>query len=208
MQIPLVVTLWEGAQFSGKRRTIVEDTKYLSDQVFNDLTSSIIVSPGPDYDAWKNGHGGSEPTVSLFEHFNYGGAELVLKVGAYPNINLLYNFGKVISSVRFSPAFGPIWLKKDIPLVVEIYDLPNFQGKSAVIVQNVANLPNILGIDFNDMTTSVRVKKGPNYVVGKKAQLFRDFNYMGGSIQLDPGDYPNLLASHGFDNIISSIKVE
>ena len=206
MQIPLVVALWEHAGFGGRKRVIVENTPSLVLQAFNDKVSAIGVHRGPDYDAWKNAHGKQEPTVGFYQHINYGGAVLILPAGEYGNIHLLYNFGDVISSVKFNvtpPQTHPI---QPIPLVVELYESVNYSGRRAVMVQDVPNIISYLGSEFNDITTSVRVKKGPNYTAGIKAELYRDVNYMGGSIQLDPGDYPNIGVSHGFNDVVSGIR--
>lgn len=49
--------------------------------------------------------------------------------------------------------------------------------------------------------------RGPSYEPGMKIRLFRDVNYMGGEVALDPGDYPNIGVSHGFNDVVSSVKV-
>jgi hypothetical protein len=79
MAIPLVLVLWENANFGGCRRSLVSDTPDLGGQGFNDVTSSVGVHPGPDYFTYKNAHGGAEPTVTLYEDIGYGGAALELK---------------------------------------------------------------------------------------------------------------------------------
>jgi hypothetical protein len=207
MQIPLVIALWEHAGFVGRRRVVVANTPNLVLQGFNDIVSAVGVHPGPDYAAWKAAHGGKEPTVGLYEHVNYGGAVLTLTAGAYANIHRLFNFGDVISSVAINPALPMAAAITPIPLVVEIFEHANFDGRRAAIVEDVPNVPAYLGWEFNDLVTAVRVKPGPNYTPGVKAQLFRDVGFLGGSIQLDPGDFPNIGASHGFNDVVSSIKV-
>src|SRR5262249_30826046 len=186
---------------------IVENTTNLLLQAFNDKTSAIGVHPGPDYAAWKTAHGGREPTVGLYEDINFGGAALILTNGAYANIHLLYNFGDQISSVRFNPPSGSAGTISPIPLVVELYENANFTGNRLVVVEDSANVILDFGSEFNDVVTSVRVKQGPNYAPGKQAQLFRDITYLGGKIDLPPGDYPDIGASHGFNDVVSSVKV-
>jgi hypothetical protein len=141
----------------------------------------------------------------LYEHANYGGAALILTAGAYANIHLLFNFGDVVSSVRINPAQSAAGTISPIPLVVELYEHASFNGNRLVIVENAVNIPSSFGSEFNDVTTAVRVKAGPNFTAGKKAELFRDVNFAGGSIQLAPGDYPNIGASHGFNDVVSSV---
>jgi hypothetical protein len=206
-QIPLVVALWEHVGFGGRKRLVVEDTPNLVLQAFNDKTSAIGVHPGPDYVAWKNAHGGKEPTVGFYEHINYGGALLTLTTGAYANIHLLHNYGDTISSVKFNPVPAGAGTIGPIPLVVEIYEHANFTGRRAVVVEDSSNVITDFGSDFNDIVSSVRVKEGPGFVAGKQAQLFRDINFLGGKVDLPPGDYANIGTSHGFNDVVSSVKV-
>src|SRR5438094_10041194 len=121
MAIPVVAELWEDVNFGGSRRTIIEDTSYVGFQGFNDKTSSIKVHPGPDYAAWKAANNGREPVVGFYEHLNFGGGSLLLTAGEYPNIHLGYNFGDVISSVRFNPAPGGPRPIAPIRLIVELF---------------------------------------------------------------------------------------
>lgn len=207
IQIPLVVALWENVGFSGRKRLVVEDTSNLVLQVFNDKASAIGVHPGPDYNAWKAAHGGKEPTVGLYDDVNFGGAVLILTTGAYANIHLLHNFGDQISSVRFNPTPPGAGTIAPIPLVVELFADANFTGNRIVVVEDSSNVISDFGSEFNDVVTAVRVKQGPSFVAGKQAQLFRDINFLGGKIDLPPGDYPNIGASHGFNDVVSSIKV-
>lgn len=205
--IPLIAVLWEHPGFAGRKRSLVMDMPNLLLQAFNDRASAIGIHPGPDYAAWKTAHGGKEPTVGFYEHVNYGGAALILPAGAYANIHLLFNFGDAISSVRFNPAPPAAGAITNIPLVVELFSDVNFNGNRIQIIQDSANIPTDFGSEFNDVVSSVRVIQGPNFVAGKQAQLFRDPNYMGGKIDLPPGTYPNIGASHGFNDVVSSIKV-
>lgn len=207
MQIPLVVALWEHSGFGGRKRLFVENASNLANNAFDDKVSAIGIHPGPDYVAWKNAHNGQEPTVGFYEHPNYGGAVLILTAGAYSNITTLYNFNDQISSLRFFPPYPGAATISPIKLIVELYADANYSGKRLIVVENSANITNDFGSDFNDVTTSVRVKAGPNFSAGNKALLYRDPNYMGGMIDLVPGNYPNIGTSHGFNDVISSIKV-
>ena len=141
--IPLVIALWEHAGFGGRKRLMVEDTPNLVLQVFNDKAPAVGVHPGPDYAAWKNAHGRKETTVGLYEHVNYGDAVLLLTTGAYANIHLLFNFGDVISSVRFNPTPPGAGTIAPIPLIVELYEHANFTGNRLVVVEDAADIPPI-----------------------------------------------------------------
>lgn len=206
-QIPLVIALWEHPDYGGRKRVIVEDTKDLDQTSFNDKTSAVGVHPGPDYAAWKTANGGKEPEVGLYEHINYGGACLRLTVGGYRNISRLFNFNDAISSVKINPPPPGAHQIAPISLIVEIYEHDNYKGRRLVVVENSYSITNEFGSDFNDITTSVRVRPGPNYAQGMTAKLYRDNNYQGGMVELGVGDYPNIGASHGFNDVISSIKV-
>ncbi|MFC0776233.1 hypothetical protein [Terrimonas alba] len=206
--IPLVIALWEHANFQGRKRLFVTDASDLGRNAFNDKTSAIGVHPGPDYAAWKAANGGTEPVVSLYEHVNYGGAALTLKAGGYANIHTLYNFGDKISSLRFNPPVRLPGTIAPIPIYLELYQHTNFQGNRLVVVENSVNIPQDFGSEFNDVASSIRVFRGPNYAQGNKAELFRDYNFLGGKIELDPGDYPNIAgAPYGFNDVVSSIRI-
>ena len=205
--VPLVAALWENANFGGRKRLLVDDTSNLATQVFSDRTSAIGVHPGPDYAAWKAAHGNREPTITFYENVGYGGAALRLTTGAYANIHSLYNFGDRISSVRFNAAPEAVNPISNIPLIVELYSNANFTGNRLIVVENSSNVINDFGSEFNDVVSSVRVRQGPSFTPEKVAQLFRDPNYLGGKIDLAPGNYANIGASHGFNDVVTSIKV-
>ena len=208
MQIPLVVVLWEHYNFVGRRRTIIQDTPNLYLQGFNDVVSSVVVHPGPNYDAWKAAHAGKEPTVGLYEHFYYGGAVLTLTVGEYRNIFALANFNDILSSIRFNPVPPIPGTFQPIRVVAEIFADPNFSGFRAVIVENVGHLQNYAGDLFNDAITSIKVYEGPNFQLGDQAHFYPHPDYQGGGIHLGPGIYPHIGAPpYLFDDVISSIKV-
>lgn len=132
---------------------------------------------------------------------------LRLTAGAYANIHLLHNFGDAVSSVRFNPPHPDTHAIRPIRLVVELYQHINFGGDRIVIVESSSNLILDFGTEFNDVTSSVRVRRGPDFAAGNVAQLHRDVNFLGGKIDLAPGDYPNLITSHGFNDVASSIRV-
>ena len=207
IQIPLVVALWEHPNYTGRRRLVVEDIRDLTRLSFNNIASSVGVHPGPDYTAWKAANGGKEPTVGLYADTNYGSAVLMLKAGGYPNIRTLYNFEDTISSVKFNPAILVAHSITPVPLIVELYK-DGFNGNYIVVVENCPDISAVFGSDFNDVTTAVRVKKGPDWTAGNVAKLFRntDYNPQPG-IDLPPGDYPNIGTSHSFNDVVSSIQV-
>lgn len=110
--IPLVVALWENKGYHGRKRLLVEDTPNLSLLNFDNTAQAIGVHPGPDYDAWKQAHGGEEPVVVFYQDSDYRGYGLILQTSAWPSIDapilayhdqVDFNFNGQISSVRFNP---------------------------------------------------------------------------------------------------------
>ncbi|HTD98933.1 MAG TPA: hypothetical protein VK668_06580 [Mucilaginibacter sp.] len=205
--IPIVVTLWENPNFTGRKRLLVDDTENLPDENFNDVTSSITIQPGPDYLAWKSVNGGREPSAAFFKYAGYLEPAITLTVGIYANIQTAYNFGDVISSVKFNPLPIPGTITS-IPVVVELFDDTEFKGKRIVIVEDSSNFSADFGPDFDNCVGSVIVTQGPNWTEGSKAQLFQDINWNGRYLELPVGRYPNIGQSNLFNNITSSIKTK
>lgn len=196
-KIPIIVALWQHSGYGGRRVLLTEDTPILSRFNFNDITSAIGIHPGPDFDP------AAHYAVAFYEHANYGGARIVLTPGAYPSLSP-WNFNDKISSVDFNPKPN-VPVISPIPLVVELYEHSNYRGKKCIILEDVADIHSYA--EFGDIVSSVKVFRGPNYTPGKKAVLYRDVNYRGGSIELDVGSYPNIGTTHGFNDVLSSIKV-
>lgn len=206
--IPIVVVLWQHSRFGGKRCPLLGNTPRLSDYGFNDLTSAIGIHPGPNYNP------NVTYRVGFWEHAWYHGGRLMLAQGAYPSMSRPYNFNDIISAVRFysPPLKTQVYLHpmnapriSPIPLVVELYQHSNYRGRRLNVVENISNIHSYA--DFGDIVTAVRVHKGPNYTAGKKARLYRHVNYMGGYIELGVGNYPNIGVSHGFNDVVSSVKI-
>lgn len=209
MTIPLILVLWEHPGFGGRRRTFVDDTRDLNQHGFNDRASAVGVHPGPGYEAWKATHGGREPTVTLFEHPGFGGAALTLTNGAYANLDKVYAFGDAISSVRFNAPPNAAAKIAPVRLIVELFRHPSFQGERAVIIESVPDLRTYLGTEWNDVTSSVRVRRGPDFRAGDVVKLLRDPVGPGAppeQLPLGPGDYADLRA-HNFDDVLTAIQL-
>lgn len=90
-------------------------------------------------------------------------------------------------------------------LVVEVFDQPNFQGRSTTVVEPVRRTQDI---GFQDNIQSVKVYKGPAFSSGPtyKALLYEHENFTGRKIALTPGFYPNLAdVALDFAGVVSSI---
>ena len=86
---PTEVILYKDARFSGRSWKLIDDTPDLTPMGFNDIVSSIEVTFGE---------------CTVFQHVNYQGRSLVLKMGRYDMDYLQKNLGNdVISSVRMAP---------------------------------------------------------------------------------------------------------
>jgi hypothetical protein len=109
--------------------------------------------------------------------------------------------------VRINPPTSLPKTIQPIPLVVELYEHANFMGNRLIVVEDSSNIPVDFGSEFNDVTTSVRVRKGPDFKDGNKAGLFRDVGWRAGGIALPPGDYPNIGTSHAFTDVVSSVSI-
>jgi len=205
--IPIVIVLWQHSSYGGIRCPLLRNTPNLTDYGFNDMTSAIGIHPGPNYDP------NVTYRVGFFEASSYRGCRLVLAQGAYPCVSRPYNFSDIISSVRiYPPLNGRVSLNpvdaptiRPIPLVVELYQHSNYRGRRLNVVENIPNIHSYA--NFGDLVTTVRVTQGPNYTSGIKTRLFRDVNYRGGYVELDVGNYPNIGTSHGFNDVVSSIKI-
>ncbi|XP_064391057.1 epidermal differentiation-specific protein-like [Halichondria panicea] len=86
---PAEISLFEHANYDGKRMQLSKDTPTLVPLGFNDIVSSIEVIFGD----W-----------TVYEHVDYKGKSLDLKVGKYDIDYIKTNLGNdVISSVRLTP---------------------------------------------------------------------------------------------------------
>ena len=207
MMIPLVAALWEDINFQGRKRVFVSDAPNLILKAFHATISSIEVHPGPDYIQWKKTNGGTEPSISFFQDINFGGESITLTVREYPDIHDAFDFGDLISSVKFNSLPQRPNAISPISLVVELFNNKNYSGSTIVIVEDSSDIPTDFLSEFNYVVRSVIVTPGPYYTAGDKAQLFRDINWGGGHIDLYPGSYPDIQASHGFYDIARAIKI-
>lgn len=197
--IPIIVVLWQHENYGGRRVILTEDTADLGVYNFHDSASAIGIHPGPDYNSSQNYQ------VSFYQHSNYRGGQLVLTPGAYPTLKKPYNFENTISSVNLFRGIPSAPSIRPIRVVAELYEHANYRGKRLNILENVSNIHSYS--DFGDIVSSVKVFEGPDYTSGSKARLCRDTSGRGGCIELEVGEYPNLSASHGFNDVVSSIYV-
>ncbi len=85
---PTEIILYEHDRFSGRSMKLIDDTTDLTPMGFNDIVSSIEVTSGE---------------CTVYEHVNYQGKSLVLKMGRFDMDFIQKNLGNdIISSVRLT----------------------------------------------------------------------------------------------------------
>ncbi|MGK7938663.1 MAG: hypothetical protein AB4062_00595 [Crocosphaera sp.] len=207
-EIPLIVELYDhffskssiwGAG-PGRRLLLSHDTPdLLTPYQMSNTVSSLKIRPGPDYDP------NADYEVSFYRDANYISTQLVLQPGEYGDVHYPpIDFGDVITSVKFNQGVPPAPPVSQIPVVAELYDRVNYEGRKLIIFEDVENLTTYSA--YNNLTSSVKVFKGPNYTPGDKIRLYNSFDGDGDYIELEPGEYPDLQQSHTFGNQTSSTR--
>ena len=124
------VTLFEHADFKGKKLTLCQSTPDLRKDNFNDKASCVEVSAG----YWR-----------LWEHINYGGRFWVVGPGHYGFSELSEKIGNdCISSVEKLST-------------IQLYEHAGFQGRELILHNST---PDLRKLDFNDKASSVVVSEG------------------------------------------------
>ena len=199
--IPLIVELYQNLFWRGNpgwRLLLSQDTPDLALYNMNNRTSSLKIRPGPNFDPNANYE------VSFYRDPNYLSSQLVLTPGEYPDLQTPMLFGDAISSVKFNQGVPPAPVVSPIPVVAELYDRVNYTGRKLIIFEDVDDLATYSS--YNNLTTSVKVFKGPNYSPGDKIRLYQNPDASGNYIDLEPGEYPDLQQSHTFTNRTSSTR--
>lgn len=204
----LVVEVFEHVNYQGRKATIIESVPNTDDVGAQDIISSIKIYQGPAFKASPN------YKAIFYEHTNHQGRKLVLSPGFYPNIhNIPYNFGDIISSIAFTPAAHPTSPDYGtIPVIIEVFRDLDFRGKKSAIMRDVSDLK---GIGMDNVISSLRVQRGPNFPFSGCHVIFYDQpNFEGRrlDIKLTPREYQatfrNLHNIHqAFSDIISSVKI-
>ncbi len=205
----LVVEIFRDPYFRGPRGIVIDNVPFTQSIGFQDTISSVRVYRGPGYATSPN------YKVIFHEHRDYRGRQLVLGPGYYPDLHdIAYDFGDIISSISFGPALvttGPDY--GTIPLIVEVYQHVNFQGRKVTVLRDISHTEQI---GLHDAISSIRVFRGPNFPPsGCKAIFYEHIEFEGQSLEvaLGPLEYhkelPDLYTQpRFFGAIISSIKLE
>ena len=184
------ISLFEAPGFGGRVVTLRASAPSVSNVGFNDRTSSIVVRAG----RWE---------VCSDDEFR--GDCAIFEAGQYPSLD--GRFDKRVSSAREVNVVGA---NAPAPVVgadagasagtaaaygtLDIYNQPNFRGKSARLEQNTDNFRDL---NFNDRTRSLVVQGGT-------WELCTDANFGGICRTFVPGRYPSL--GYGMEKSISSAR--
>lgn len=180
----VIVMLYTDSNYGGTKCPILASTPSLTAYGFNDRASSIRVVPGPAYNP------NVTYRITCYEHDNFGGAPLLLEEeyrGEWPYLKE-FQFNDRISSVRivrYLPrkswplTASPI---KPIPIVVQLYEHQNYQGRRLNVIENIADLGSYA--EFKDKASSLQIHQatdyqwvGPNSLQNSRARLFRETHF-------------------------------
>ncbi|MBT3271197.1 hypothetical protein HN371_28920 [Candidatus Poribacteria bacterium] len=205
----LVVEVFEHTNYRGRSGTILEPIRFTRDIAFQDNISSVKVYRGPAFASAPN------QKVILWEHRDYRGRKLALGPGFYPNLHDVgYSFPDRISSINFGSdlnSSGPEW--GAVPVVVEVYPQPGFQGRKGVILRDIAFTQDI---GMQDNIQSFRILKGPDFPRdGCKVIFYEHIDFQGASLPIDVMardaviEVPDMRAlPERFEAKISSVRIE
>lgn len=170
----LIVELFEMPNFGGRAGYFIDPDPDLPRSGFPNGVRSARVFKGPGFSRGPNYR------LVLHERRQFRGRKLVLGPGYYTYLReISSDFSGDIRSFNIAPdyqASGPDW--GTIPLIVELFDDPGFQGRRAVVLRDVANTHTTLGMA--DSISSVRVTKGPDFPAqGAKVRLYEHIDFGG-----------------------------
>jgi hypothetical protein len=92
-----------------------------------------------------------------------------------------------------------------LPLLVTLY-VDGFNGIRTTMTDNSAYFPNVIGNEFNDSVTMVKVMPGPGYIPGDKVDLCQDVNFGGTCYRLGLGSFDIGSPHYNFNDQADSIR--
>jgi hypothetical protein len=212
----LVVTLWEKKNYAGKKRVfpLFEDNQIpqgignLTAFSFNNKASSIQIQKGPKY--YTKMAQNLEPRVVLFEDVDFVGYPpqhaQEYGVGDYPFVPEKWS-SLAMKYVGFTPPPpGQPSDTVDVRLVLELYADENHDGRRIFLWESCTDLAKTYG--FNELTSSAKLFAGPNVKANDRVKLYKDKNFGGTPLLLNPGDKPKKLKDEtpNLDNKVSSVE--
>ena len=156
----LVLEGFEHPNYGGRSGFFIEPLQNMRRAGFPNGIRSAKVYRGPGFKRGPNFR------CVLYEQPEYRGRKLALAPGFYPSLlDMSAQHSGNVASLNFSPEYetaGPEW--GTVPVIVEIYEDPNFTGRRATALRDVANTHTKFGMV--DTISSVRVWKGPDFPPG------------------------------------------
>jgi hypothetical protein len=211
---PPVVALYDHANYKGKILLVEDLGNY---DLAHSVDCMVIYTKGSGCDTWS-----FENVISSVRFFPTADDfyKHVREEGLWNQVYHTYSSDKSPYDVAEPRLDDRNYRYSYVPLVVTLYEDKGFQGRRIVIVESCENIAKFFGDEYNDVATSVVVRKGPNYnylpatrsTLSPFSQshyhvdLFEESNYGGKRIQLIPGEYPNIGDSHNFNDAASSIQ--
>ncbi|MDE0020243.1 MAG: beta/gamma crystallin-related protein [Candidatus Poribacteria bacterium] len=203
----LVVELYDGKEFSGRKAVVVENVASLADIGIPARICSARIFEGPGFETSPN------QKAVLYDIDNYRGRSVALAPGFYPNIQNYTGWLGYIRSIRFESkreTTGPVW--GGIPVVIETFNWPNFGGRRQTIVRDI---PDTTEIGQENTISSIKIYKGPNFPRrGCRITFYSEPNFAGLRMPIEMRstepykEFPNLDdLPHSIGNDISSIDI-
>ena len=205
----LILEVFEHVNYGGRSNTILEPVRFTRSMGFQDNISSVKVYKGPSFAEAPNYR------ALFYEHRDFRGRKLSLGPGFYPNIHdIAFNFSDRISSINFGSDLaqtGPEW--GTVPVVIQVYPQPNFQGRRITILRDIAFTRDV---GMQDNIRSFRIIKGSNFPpTGCKVIFYEHIDFGGASLPIEvlPRDSvievnDMRLLPEQFDKKISSVRIE
>lgn len=188
--IPLVAVAYADANYGGARRYFYIDENNLANQGYNDVTSSVKVYKGPQYNQYKATYG-TEPSVAFCPDANGGGACTRFTVGEYPTVSRNDWYSSVVFNL--DPQLGETATPRTFPadsfqvkMICRLFGDANYGGRYMDIFatpnQEHTGLANFKDHGVNDFFSSIQVQRGPSWSNGDIMVFYADKNYGGAAI--------------------------
>ena len=221
--VPLVVEIYDDPGFKGPRRNIVVDEpRFADDGVckrhirFENVTSAVIVREGPDYATFKAAHG--EPYAVLYEHANFQGRRIVLRVGGYADL-VRNGFENLASSLKFTTD-ATVVATPDVPSVTPMRPLtavieghmPPFErlcrepDNVLTIVRTSGDLGRDFGWAFNDTLSYLKIIPTRTFDPDGELTVYEHDEFTGHADGWRFGQLEIHLDQFGLDNKVSSYR--
>jgi hypothetical protein len=229
--IPLVVTLYEHPNYEGYRRDAYENEPFVGRGEgcspglgFENVTTSVQVRRGPDYDRWMREHGGHKPYVYLHQDDLYRGRRIALTVGGYPDLRDLY-FDNQVSSLSIQPESMPpanlrepaetVRLVDPVSIILEAHTEPSHlrcsgNDEKMTLIWGNFYIRAFYGPAFDNRFSSIDILRGTRFDPNMVFWLYDDLHDEGSRRRGFYHDEPSIpdLRDYHLDDQISAIGIQ